>query len=59
MAGFRMPEGVDAALFDKLMPLLAMAEPEEIATAVAYLASDDARYVTGATLAIDGGQTAG
>jgi NAD(P)-dependent dehydrogenase (short-subunit alcohol dehydrogenase family) len=32
--------------------------PEEIATAVAYLASDDAAFVTGETLRIDGGMTA-
>jgi len=37
----------------------AMAEPEEVANLFAYLASDDAGYVTGATFAIDGGQTAG
>ncbi len=36
----------------------AMAEPEDIAAAVAFLASDDARFVTGATLSVDGGQTA-
>ena len=41
------------------MPLVPLAEAWEIATAVAYLASDDARYVTGAAFAIDGGQTAG
>jgi NAD(P)-dependent dehydrogenase (short-subunit alcohol dehydrogenase family) len=32
-----------------------IAEPEDIAAAVAYLASDDAAYVTGQTLAVDGG----
>ena len=32
--------------------------PEEIAAAVAYLASDDAAFVTGETLRIDGGMTA-
>jgi NAD(P)-dependent dehydrogenase (short-subunit alcohol dehydrogenase family) len=32
--------------------------PEEIAAAVAYLASDDAAFVTGETLRIDGGFTA-
>jgi meso-butanediol dehydrogenase/(S,S)-butanediol dehydrogenase/diacetyl reductase len=39
------------------MPLLPLGEAEEIATAVAYLASDDARYVTGHAFSIDGGQT--
>jgi len=35
-----------------------MAEPGEIAGAVAYLASDEARFITGDSLTIDGGQTA-
>jgi meso-butanediol dehydrogenase/(S,S)-butanediol dehydrogenase/diacetyl reductase len=53
----RMPEGADPALFAKLMPLVPLAQAEEIATAVAYLASDEARYVTGIAFSIDGGQT--
>lgn len=36
-----------------------MADPEEIAAAYHFLASDDARFITGAALVIDGGQTAG
>jgi 3alpha(or 20beta)-hydroxysteroid dehydrogenase len=32
---------------------------EEIAGAVGYLLSDDAAYVTGAEIAVDGGWTAG
>jgi meso-butanediol dehydrogenase / (S,S)-butanediol dehydrogenase / diacetyl reductase len=40
----------------RLFPLLPAAEPEEIAAAVAYLASDEARYVTGVAFNIDGGQ---
>ena len=58
-ADTRFPEGADRALIQKMMPLGPLAEPEEIAAAVAYLASDEARYVNGAVLSIDGGQTAG
>lgn len=43
----------------KLVPMGRLAKPEEIAAAVAYLTSDDARYVTGQTIGVDGGSTAG
>jgi NAD(P)-dependent dehydrogenase (short-subunit alcohol dehydrogenase family) len=39
-------------------PLRRSAEPEEISSAVAFLASDDAIYITGADLAVDGGYLA-
>ncbi len=58
LADFAFPEGADSRLLDKLLPLVRAATPEEIATLIAYLASDEARYVTGAALPIDGGQTA-
>jgi 2-hydroxycyclohexanecarboxyl-CoA dehydrogenase len=38
------------------MPMKRQGRPEEIAAAVAYLASDDAGYVTGHTLSVNGGR---
>jgi NAD(P)-dependent dehydrogenase (short-subunit alcohol dehydrogenase family) len=40
-------------------PMKRMARPEEIATAILYLASSDAAFITGTALQIDGGSTAG
>jgi 2-hydroxycyclohexanecarboxyl-CoA dehydrogenase len=39
------------------VPVGRVARPEEIAAAIAYLASEDAGFVTGSTLTIDGGIT--
>ena len=39
-------------------PLNRIAAPEEIAAAVAFLCSDEARFITGAILPVDGGYTA-
>ena len=56
---FSLPKNVDAKLLERLFPLLDTAQPEEIAAAILYLASPDARFVTGMAFPIDGGQTAG
>jgi len=40
------------------VPQRRMAEPDEIAAAVAFLASEDARHITGTELTVDGGTTA-
>ena len=45
--------------FAEYAPMKRIATPDEIATAILYLASDDARFVTGAAFQIDGGSTAG
>jgi NAD(P)-dependent dehydrogenase (short-subunit alcohol dehydrogenase family) len=39
-------------------PLDRFGRPEELAATVAFLASDEASYITGQTLVIDGGYTA-
>jgi NAD(P)-dependent dehydrogenase (short-subunit alcohol dehydrogenase family) len=43
----------------KTIPLGRFGRPEDIANAAMFLASEDASYVTGQTLVIDGGQTLG
>jgi len=47
-----------APLLERI-PLGRFAQPEDIADVIAFLASDDARYVTGAEIVADGGMTAG
>ncbi len=50
------PEQLQA--FAKTFPMNRLGRPEEIAGAALFLASEDASFVTGATLYVDGGQTA-
>jgi len=47
------PETLEAAL--KMVPLGRKGKPEEVAYAAAFLASDEAAYITGQVLGIDGG----
>jgi NAD(P)-dependent dehydrogenase (short-subunit alcohol dehydrogenase family) len=39
-------------------PTGAIGKPEDLAAAICFLASDDARFVNGATLLVDGGRLA-
>jgi NAD(P)-dependent dehydrogenase (short-subunit alcohol dehydrogenase family) len=52
----------DSSALDRLRqlyPLGRVGEPEDIAAAIAFLASDDASWITGVTLPVDGGVLAG
>jgi NAD(P)-dependent dehydrogenase (short-subunit alcohol dehydrogenase family) len=51
--------GRDAAqFFDELIPLRRHAQPEEIARAILFLASDQSSFTTGSALVADGGMSA-
>jgi len=51
-----LPDAIKNGAKDAI-PLRRFGKPEEIAAAVAFLTSDEAGYVTGQTLAVDGGMT--
>jgi 3-oxoacyl-[acyl-carrier protein] reductase len=46
-------EYIDKTL--KIIPLRKFGEPADIANAVSFLISDKAKYITGQTIAVDGG----
>lgn len=50
-----MVEGLDEAALKAQIPMNRFGEPEEIASLVAFLASDEAAYITGECISINGG----
>jgi meso-butanediol dehydrogenase/(S,S)-butanediol dehydrogenase/diacetyl reductase len=62
MISAALPVGIDQSLVARSAPWLnggELCEPEDVANAVAFLASTEARMITGIALPVDGGQTAG
>ncbi|MCU1376103.1 MAG: short-chain dehydrogenase/reductase [Actinomycetia bacterium] len=53
------PTDDEIAAIAATYPLRRVAEPEDIAAAIAFLGSDDAVFITGVILAVDGGLSAG
>lgn len=52
-----LPEGADFKMLSKIMTPMKNAEPSEIAATFAFIASPEARYMTGAVVSVDGGIT--
>ncbi len=53
----QLPEGADATRLAKLRTPLGTASTDEIAALIAFVASDEGRYMTGSIVSIDGGLT--
>ena len=51
-------QGIPTEQLVSMFPIGRMGRPEELVAAVRYLCSDDARYMTGTMLVLDGGYTA-
>ncbi len=52
---YTTPEQIESSL--KIYPMPRLCTPEDVAKAVVFLASDEAAYVNGTTLMVDGGAT--
>jgi 2-hydroxycyclohexanecarboxyl-CoA dehydrogenase len=50
---------IDAEAFAQTLPMKRIGKPEDIAAAVAYLASEEASYITGQTISTNGGRYMG
>lgn len=50
-----MAEGIDDALIAQIVPMRRRGRPEEVASLVKYLFSDDSSYITGQVISVNGG----
>lgn len=55
---FTFPDGVSATLLGRIMPYQAFGRPEDCAAVIAFLGSDEARYVNGAVVPVDAASSA-
>jgi NAD(P)-dependent dehydrogenase (short-subunit alcohol dehydrogenase family) len=55
MASFALADDDKRASIEQAVPLGRVGQPEDIAAAALFLASDDASYITGEELFVDGG----
>jgi NAD(P)-dependent dehydrogenase (short-subunit alcohol dehydrogenase family) len=54
---FAAPEGAKLKKWNKLTSPMGFAQPDDVANAVLFAASDEARFVTGTVISVDGGIT--
>ena len=54
---FVIPDDADLTLMGKIAPPVGFGQPEDVAALFVYLASDEAHYVNGSIMTIDGGMT--
>jgi meso-butanediol dehydrogenase/(S,S)-butanediol dehydrogenase/diacetyl reductase len=59
LKGFQIDETIDLSLLSRSGLLEEMAEPEDMAHSICFLASSEARFANGAILSVDGGSVAG
>jgi meso-butanediol dehydrogenase/(S,S)-butanediol dehydrogenase/diacetyl reductase len=52
---FQLPEGADPKLLERIMPFNGFAPAEDAANLIVFLASAEARHITGTAVRVDGG----
>ena len=58
LSQFQLPEGVNQMALARIAPIGRYGQPEEVAAVITFLASDDAKYINGDAVVVDGGLSA-